>query len=50
VLLGTNVKSGYQATGIYQHQSLLRLILEAQGITAFPNLSAVAPSMAEVWK
>jgi acid phosphatase len=50
VLVGTNVKPGYQASGTYQHQSLLRLMLEAQGITALPNASAAAPSMAEVWK
>jgi acid phosphatase len=50
VLLGTNVKAGYQATGLYQHQSLLRLMLEAQGVTALPNGAATAPSMAEVWK
>jgi acid phosphatase len=50
VLLGTNVKAGYSATGLYQHQSLLRLMLEAQNITAFPNLSATAPTMAEIWK
>ncbi len=50
VLLGTHVKSGYQATGMYQHQSLLRLMLEAQGISALPGASATAASMDEVWK
>jgi acid phosphatase len=50
VLLGTNVKAGYQATGLYQHQSLLRLMLEAQGVSALPGASATAPSMDEVWK
>lgn len=50
VLLGTNVKAGYQATGLYQHQNLLRLMLEAQGVEALPNGAATAPSMAEVWK
>lgn len=50
VLLGTNVKSGYQATGLYQHQSLLRLMLEAQGVSALPNGAATAPSMDEIWK
>lgn len=50
VLLGTNVKSGYQATGFYQHQSLLRLMLEAQGVSALPNAAASAASMDEVWK
>ncbi len=50
VLLGTNVKAGYQATGMYQHQSLLRLMLEAQGVSALPGASAGAASMDEVWK
>lgn len=50
VLLGTNVKVGYKATGMYQHQSLLRLMLEAQGISALPGMAATAPSMDEVWE
>jgi len=50
VLVGTNVKSAFHATGMYQHQSLLRLMLEAQGVSAFPGVSAGAASMAEVWK
>jgi phosphatidylinositol-3-phosphatase len=50
VLLGTNVKAGYQATGMYQHESLLRLMLEAQGVSALPGASATAASMDEVWK
>jgi acid phosphatase len=50
VLVGTNVKPEYQATGTYQHQSLLRLMLEAQGLTSLPGASAGAASMAEVWK
>ncbi len=50
VLLGTNVKAGYLATGMYQHQSLLRLMLEAQGVSALPGASAGAASMDEVWK
>jgi acid phosphatase len=50
VLLGTNVKPGYQATGTYQHQSLLRLMLEAEGVSTLPGASATAPGMTEVWK
>jgi hypothetical protein len=50
LLLGTNVKVGAQAVGNYQHQSLLRLMLEGLGLTTFPSLSATAPSMsAEVF-
>jgi acid phosphatase len=50
VLLGTKVKAAYQATGTYQHESLLRLMLEAQGVSTLPGASSSAPSMAEVWK
>jgi len=50
VLLGTNVKTGYEATGTYQHPSLLRLMLKAQGITTLPNAAAIGPDMGEVWK
>lgn len=50
VLLGTNVKAGYKAIGFYQHESLLRLMLQALGVTTLPNGSATAASMDEVWK
>jgi acid phosphatase len=50
VLVGTNVQVGYKALGLYQHQSLLRLILEAQSVTALPNAAATAPPMNEIWK
>ncbi len=50
LLLGTNVKVGYQATGTYQHPSLLRLMLKAQGIITLPNAAAIGPDMGEVWK
>jgi len=50
IMVGPNVKVGYKATGLYQHQSLLRLMLEAQGITSLPNDAATAPTMAEIWK
>lgn len=50
VLLGTNVKAGYQATGTYQHESLLRLMLDAQGVSTLPGAASGAPSMEEVWK
>src|SRR5437867_9888662 len=42
-------KRGYQATTLYQHQSRLRLTLEALGITQFPGAAATAPAMGEVF-
>ena len=40
-------KSGYQSATLYQHQSTLRLMLEALGITSFPGASSTAPEMGE---
>ncbi len=47
VLYGPKVKVGYQSTKFYQHQSTLRTVLEAMGITTFPQYSATAPDMAD---
>ena len=40
-------RKGYQSTTLYQHQSTLRLSLEALGVTAFPGAAATAPDMSE---
>jgi phosphatidylinositol-3-phosphatase len=47
VLVGSHVRPGYQSTTFYQHQSLLRLSLEALGLKTFPGAAAKAPSMTE---
>jgi phosphatidylinositol-3-phosphatase len=47
VMAGTKVKTNFQSTTLYQHQSLLRMIVEATGASAFPGFSGVAPDMAE---
>jgi hypothetical protein len=48
VLVGSNVKAGYTGTAtMYEHRSLLRLSLEALGVTAFPNGSGNAADMLE---
>ena len=47
VVVSPKAKRGYQSTTLYQHQSTLRLTLEALGITLFPGAGATAPSMAE---
>ena len=38
-------KPGYQSTTLYQHQSTLRLTLEALGITQFPGAAAMGISV-----
>jgi acid phosphatase len=40
-------KLGYQSTTIYQHEDLLRLVLEGLGVTVFPGASSNASNMKE---
>jgi len=47
ILVGPKVKQGFQSTTVYQHESTLRLILQALGVNSFPGNSASAPSMPE---
>ncbi len=49
VLWGPNVKVGYEQTSttLYQHQSMLRTMMEALQLTNPPGAAASAPSMAE---
>jgi uncharacterized protein YjdB len=47
VVIGPKAKLHYQSTTLYQHQSTLRLMLEALGVTQFPSAAATAPAMAE---
>jgi acid phosphatase len=50
VIVGPKIKSGYQSTTFYQHQSTLRLVLSTLGVNSFPGASAVAPNMGEFFK
>lgn len=50
VIVGPQIKSGYQSTTVYQHESTLRLILSTLGVTSFPGNSASAPDMGEFFK
>ena len=47
VVVSPKAKRGYQSTTLYQHQSTLRLTLEALGISLFPGAAATAPAMSE---
>ena len=40
-------KLGYQSTTLYQHESVLRLMLEGLGVTTLPGAGSVAPDMGE---
>ena len=43
-------KRGYKSNATYQHQSVLRLMLEGLGVTKLPGASAGAPAMWEFFK
>jgi len=47
VLAGPTVKTAYQSTTTYQHESLCRMSLEGLGVTTLPNACASAPAMSE---
>jgi phosphatidylinositol-3-phosphatase len=50
VLVGPHVKSGFRSSTMYQHQSLLRLMLQLLNVSDMPGASAVAPSMGEFFQ
>jgi hypothetical protein len=47
VIISPKAKQGFQSTTLYQHQSLLRLILEGLGVSNLPGASSTAPEMGE---
>lgn len=47
IIISSKAKGGYQSQTLYQHQSTLRLILEASGVDSFPGAAALAPDMTE---
>src|SRR5579864_9136721 len=47
VVIGPKVKSGYKSTATYQHQSTLKSLLQALGLTSFPGAAENAPNMGE---
>jgi acid phosphatase len=50
LILSPKAKAGYQSSNLYQHQSTLRLTLEALGIQNWPGMAATAPGMGEFFK
>jgi phosphatidylinositol-3-phosphatase len=47
LIISPKSKSKYQSQTEYQHQSTLRLVLQASGVGSFPGLAATAPDMTE---
>ncbi len=50
VIVSPSAKSGYQSTTFYQHESTLRTMMEALGVTDVPGAAASAPDMGEFFK
>ena len=47
VIVSSKSKKNFQSHALYQHQSILRLVLAASGVDSFPGLAATAPDMTE---
>ena len=47
VIVSSKSKPKYQSQTEYQHQSTLRLVLQASGVSSFPGLAGTAPDMTE---
>lgn len=47
VIISPKAKPAYQSTTLYQHQSVVRLMLEGLGVPVLPGGSATAPDMLE---
>jgi hypothetical protein len=50
VVISPRAKSGYKSATFFQHQSTLRLLIEATGGHSFPGASQAAPDMAEFFR
>jgi phospholipase C len=50
LVISPKAKSGYQSKTFYQHQSTLRLLIEATGAKGYPGTSASAPDMSEFFR
>jgi len=47
LVISAKAKQGFQSTTFYQHQSVLRLMLEGLGVSTLPGASSSAPDMGE---
>jgi acid phosphatase len=45
VMVGPRVKKGYKSTTVYQHQSTLKTVMKALGMTSFPGAASTAWDM-----
>lgn len=47
ILIGSKVRTGFQSTTMYQHQSTLKLTMQLLGVTDYPGIAASATDMGE---
>ncbi|HZQ24860.1 MAG TPA: alkaline phosphatase family protein [Terriglobales bacterium] len=47
LVISPEAKKDYKSTTFYQHQSTCRLVLQALGLTSFPNSCSSAPQMSD---
>ncbi|MFL6299516.1 MAG: alkaline phosphatase family protein [Terriglobales bacterium] len=50
ILVGAHVRTQFSSTTMYQHQSVLRLVLQSLGVGTLPGAAANAPSMSEFFQ
>jgi len=49
-VMGPHVKPHFQSSLLYKHESALRTILDALGVTVHPGASATAPDMSDFFQ
>jgi hypothetical protein len=49
VVVGPQVKKGYKSTALYQHQNLLRTMLDSLGVSTYPAAAATAKPMSDMF-
>ncbi|HKV91122.1 MAG TPA: alkaline phosphatase family protein [Candidatus Angelobacter sp.] len=49
VVVGPKVKKGFKSTAFYQHQNVLRTMLDALGVRSYPGSAASAADMADLF-
>lgn len=49
IVIGPKVKPGYKSTKLYQHQSTLKTVMEALGLSSFPGAANSAPGISDVF-
>lgn len=47
IIAGAKVKKAFQSGTLYEHQSTLRMMMNALGLSTFPGQAATAPEMSE---